>query len=434
MLNKGESMNKVKHTFLIAACIALASQFNLRYYVPGFIITLSVILLPIFLYNYVELNPIIVCFTTGIISPLYRGIIEYLQIRDLMTTWILVGPDISFYFAYGILYYLMYYKAAKDDIKRFAVTVFFCDFLSNMVEMSIRTKIIGMNVDIVKHLMVIAAIRAFIAVGVIISIKHYRVLLDKIEHEERYRRLLMLTSSFKSEIYFMRKNIKDIENVMKKSYYTYKLISDNNYPEELKHLALEISKDVHEIKKGYLRLISGLEEISKDKTDETSMSIRDIISILEMDTKDYIRSNKLDIETYFDTKVDFEVEEHYYLMSILRNLISNSIEALEKRKRGFIKLNISEDVDDYVFTVVDNGEGIKPGNIEYIFNPGFSTKFDESTGNIGRGLGLAIVKDLTNNIFDGSIIVQSEVNKGTSFTITIPKSVFRGENDEILYC
>jgi len=220
---------------------------------------------------------------------------------------------------------------------------------------------------------------------------------------------------------------------MKKSYYAYKIISENNYPEELKHLALDISKDVHEIKKGYLRIISGLEEISKDKIDETSMSIRDIISILEIDTRDYIRSKKLDIETYFNTKADFDVEEHYYLMSILRNLITNSIEALEKRKRGFIKLSVYESGEDYVFSVEDNGEGIKPSNIDYIFNPGFSTKFDESTGNIGRGLGLALVKDLTDSIFDGSITVQSEVNKGTSFTITIPKSVFRGENYEVLH-
>ncbi|NLM43605.1 MAG: GHKL domain-containing protein [Clostridiales bacterium] len=426
-------MNKVKHTLLIAACVALASQFNLRHYVPGFIITLSVILLPIFLYNYVEINPIIVCFATGIISPLFRGVIEYLETRDLMTTWVMVGPDVSFYFSYGIFYYLIYYKVAQDDITRFAIAAFFCDFLSNMVEMSVRTKVIGMSLEIIKTLVVIAAIRAFIAVGVIISIKHYRAFLAKVEHEERYRRLVMLTSSFKSEIYFMSKNIKEIEDVMKKSYYTYKFISDNDYPEELKHLSLDISKDVHEIKKGYLRLISGLEEISKDKIDETSMSIRDIISILEIDTKDYIRSNKLDIEIYFNTKVDFDVDEHYYLMSILRNLINNSIEALEKRKRGFIKLNVYENGEDYIFSVVDNGEGIKPGNIDYIFNPGFSTKFDESTGNIGRGLGLALVKDLTNSIFDGSITVQSEVNKGTSFTITIPKSIFRGENDEILY-
>jgi len=426
-------MNKVKHTLLIAACVALASQFNLRYYVPGFIITLSVILLPIFLYNYVELNPIIVCFTTGIISPFFRGLIEYLEIRDLMTTWIMVGPDISFYYAYGIFFYLIYYRAGKEDITRFAAAAFLCDFLSNMVEMSVRTKVLGMNIDIIKNLMAIAAIRAFIAVGVIISIKHYRAFLVKMEHEERYRRLVMLTSSFKSEIYFMSKNIKEIEDVMKKSYYAYKIISESNYPEELKHLALDISKDVHEIKKGYLRIISGLEEISKDKIDETSMSIRDIISILEIDTRDYIRSKKLDIETYFNTKVDFDVEEHYYLMSILRNLITNSIEALEKRKRGFIKLNVYESGEDYVFSVADNGEGIKPSNIDYIFNPGFSTKFDESTGNIGRGLGLALVKDLTDSIFDGSITVQSEVNNGTSFTITIPKSVFRGENDEVLY-
>ena len=417
-------MNKLKHTLLIAACVALASQFHFNYFVQGFIITLSVILLPIFLYNYAELNPIIVGFVTGIVSPLFRGIIEYMEIKDLPITWIMVGPDVFFYFAYGVIYYFLYFNTVEKNITRFTVTAFFCDFLSNMVEMSVRTSIVGMTMEIIKNLIVIAAVRAFIAMGVIISIKHYRGFLAKQEHEERYRRLMLLTSSFKSEIYFMNKNISEIEDVMKKSYFAYKVISENDYPHELKHLALDIAKDVHEIKKGYIRVINGLEQMARDKTDGTCMSIKYIINILEIDTKEYIRLNKLDIELLFNIKADFNVAEHFYLMSVLRNLINNSIEAMEKRRKGVLKLNIFEDGDDYVISVVDNGEGIKKDNIDYIFNPGFSTKFDENTGDIERGLGLALVRDLTRDVFQGSISVKSELNKGTSFNITVPGRIF----------
>lgn len=211
---------------------------------------------------------------------------------------------------------------------------------------------------------------------------------------------------------------------MKKSYFAYKVISENDYPYELKHLALDIAKDVHEIKKGYIRVINGLEQMARDKTDGTCMSIRDIISILEIDTKEYIRLNKLNIELLFDIKADFNVAEHFYFMSVLRNLINNSIEAMEKRRKGVLKLNIFEDGDDYVISVADNGEGIKKDNIDYIFNPGFSTKFDENTGDIERGLGLALVRDLTRDVFQGSISVKSELNKGTSFNITVPGRIF----------
>ena len=65
--------------------------------------------------------------------------------------------------------------------------------------------------------------------------------------------------------------------------------------------------------------------------------------------------------------------------------------------------------------------------MDYIYNPGFSTKFDETTGNIERGIGLALVRDLTRDTFSGDIAVNSEIGKGTTFRISIPKDIFEGE-------
>ncbi len=420
-------MNKIKHTLLIAICVALASQFNLSYFVKGFIITLSVVLLPVFLFNYAELNPIIVGFATGIVSPLFRGIIVYWGNRDLNLTFELVGPDVFFYFTYGIVFYLIYYKSSKKDITKFALSAFACDFLSNIIEMSIRTRVMDMSFNIIKDLTIIAAVRAIIIFGIVISIKYYRSFLIKEEHESRYRKLVLLTSGFKSEIYFMNKNITQIEDVMKKSYNAYKMISEGDHPKELKNLSLDIAKDVHEIKKDYIRIIKGLEAISKDKIDYSKMSINDIVDILESDTKEYIIENSLDISLNFNVRAGFYTKEHFYLMSILNNLINNSIESIGKMKKGIIKLVIYEMGKGYVFEVKDNGKGIKESDLAYIYNPGFSTKFDETTGNIERGIGLALVRDLVKDTFNGNISVKSDLDKGTTFIINIPKDIFEGE-------
>ena len=64
-----------------------------------------------------------------------------------------------------------------------------------------------------------------------------------------------------------------------------------------------------------------------------------------------------------------------------------------------MKLSVYEDADNYIFKVSDNGSGIKGGNLDFIFNPGFSTKFDKSTGKIERGLGLTLVRDLVRDKF-----------------------------------
>jgi two-component system sensor histidine kinase YcbA len=281
-----------------------------------------------------------------------------------------------------------------------------------------------MDIEIIKGLILIALLRSAAVLGIVIGIKRYQSFLIKDEHEFRYRRLMMLTASFKSEIYFMNKNMAEIEEVMKKSYFAYKTISENNYPEELKNLSLDIAKNVHEIKKDYIRVIKGLEEMSEDKSDVSCMNIKDIIKILEIDMKEYIARNKLDIILNFNVKVNFDVKDHFYLMSVFMNLINNGIEAMENKKRGILKVLIDEYTNDYVFYISDNGMGIKKDNLDYIYNPGFSTKFDKDTGNIERGIGLALVKDLVENKFKGKISVKSELNKGTVFTINIPKEVF----------
>jgi len=77
-------------------------------------------------------------------------------------------------------------------------------------------------------------------------------------------------------------------------------------------------------------------------------------------------------------------------------------------------------VDEVGFTdflevkVSDTGCGISKENIPKIFEPFYSTK-----GQKGTGLGLAVIWGIIDN-HDGTISVESEINKGTTFTILLP--------------
>jgi len=66
-------------------------------------------------------------------------------------------------------------------------------------------------------------------------------------------------------------------------------------------------------------------------------------------------------------------------------------------------------------TVSDTGCGISESDLKRIFEPFFSTK----TGKGGTGLGLSITYGLIQEL-GGSISVQSEVGKGTEFTLRLP--------------
>ncbi len=258
-------MKKIKTTFIVATCIALASQINISLFVPGFTITLSVIILPILLYFNKEFNPIELTFVTGIISPLYRGLMLYVSNNSLIDTLKLIPPDILFYFAYGILFYFLYWRRTKANLTNFFVSVVISDFVSNVLEISVLLNFKGYRYEIFQDLAIIAFVRTIIAVCVILIFRYYNFLLVREEHEERYRKLILITSKVKNEIYFMNKNEVDIEDVMKKAYYLYKSLSQNNYPFELRTASLDVAKDVHEIKKDYLSVVKGLEDMFDEK-------------------------------------------------------------------------------------------------------------------------------------------------------------------------
>jgi two-component system, NtrC family, sensor kinase len=72
--------------------------------------------------------------------------------------------------------------------------------------------------------------------------------------------------------------------------------------------------------------------------------------------------------------------------------------------------------------VRDDGAGIAPQHLGRIYDPFFTTKL----GKGGSGLGLNIVYNLVHGVLDGRIAVQSEVGKGTVFTVTLPLDAIHG--------
>jgi len=108
---------------------------------------------------------------------------------------------------------------------------------------------------------------------------------------------------------------------------------------------------------------------------------------------------------------------------MLNNLIINSIDHCESG--DFIKIFEKEDEDIIYFEVTDTGKGIEEDILPYIFNPGFTTKFDDVTGKASTGIGLSHVKNVIDDL-GGHIEVQSKENIRTSFILKIPKNSFNG--------
>lgn len=99
------------------------------------------------------------------------------------------------------------------------------------------------------------------------------------------------------------------------------------------------------------------------------------------------------------------------------NLLGNAIDAVESG-RGVITLKSDVDAIAHlaVIEVQDNGVGIKPDDLQRIFQPFYSTK-----GQKGTGLGLAVTKKIVEE-HGGRIEANSKLGSGTTFRITIPLS------------
>lgn len=413
-------MNRMMKMLLVAIAISIGAQFSLNLFVEGFIITLSIIILPVLLYKNQDLNPIWIGFLTAIVSPLIRGLIMVVQSGDPKFVFHIVYPDVIFYVTYGIVFYIAYWGRKNPNTTQFLLAVFLSDFISNLMEMGVRTRVTGLDGTILKGLVLIAFGRLLVVFGIIVYLKWYKSFLVREEHEARYRKLMMLTSAFKSEIYFMQKNMVYIENVMKKSYKTYKMSENEDVSPELKKEILDISKDVHEIKKDYIRVIQGLEQGFSEKVPPTEIKIKDLIEILEINTLEYLENSHSRVRFKCRVSSKVNVVKHYYLMSVLRNLVNNAIEACTRHDAPLIEVKVSDVENHVLFTVSDNGAGMEDDIIAYIYNPGFSTKFDEDTGDICRGIGLTMVKSLVQDTFMGTIDVETESGKGTTFSVLIP--------------
>ena len=98
---------------------------------------------------------------------------------------------------------------------------------------------------------------------------------------------------------------------------------------------------------------------------------------------------------------------------VIINLIKNAVQAMPER--GKLTVSLRSTGTEVALIVQDTGVGIAPENLSRIFDPFFSTKLEGE----GTGLGLSLSYGIVAN-HKGRIEVESEVGKGTTFTVVLP--------------
>lgn len=113
--------------------------------------------------------------------------------------------------------------------------------------------------------------------------------------------------------------------------------------------------------------------------------------------------------------MDFDAEK---MRQIFTNLISNALKFSPENSELKINVNILN-TSILQIEVADEGYGISKEELPFIFDRFFQVENNEHKVSQGTGIGLALTKELV-ELFNGSINVTSQLNNGTTFTITLP--------------
>ncbi len=193
-------------------------------------------------------------------------------------------------------------------------------------------------------------------------------------------------------------------------------IAGENIKDEQKvhHCLQQIQKNSDYI----MNMTNHILEISKLKSKTLVLEEKEFNVIHAMnDCLDIIKplaiEKSIKIENAYKVIHENIIGDETRLKEIIVNLLSNSVKYTPNGKSIFLMLQ--EDKEDYCFTVKDTGIGMKKSFVRKMFLP----YTQENSYSLGTGLGLTIVKHLI-DVMQGSIHVDSEQGKGTTFEVSIP--------------
>ena len=189
-----------------------------------------------------------------------------------------------------------------------------------------------------------------------------------------------------------------------------------------------------------LSLINDVLDMSKIESSEVKLNresvslaeqVGQIDSIIRPQTEERGQDFKILVH---EIAHEYVIGDSVRLRQVFINLLSNAVKYTDYN--GTIRLDLAElpcavpGSATFRIAVTDNGFGMAPEFIEHIFEP--FTRAENSTTNRvqGTGLGMAITKNIV-DLMGGTITVESELNKGSTFEVTLTFPIDESQNSKV---
>ena len=187
----------------------------------------------------------------------------------------------------------------------------------------------------------------------------------------------------------------------------------------------EFTEGLHEVERGVTQVteIAGqlLAFARQSKPELRPAKLNDIA----MDTLRFLQSetnkNRVKIDAHYDPITPPVLADASQIKQVIVNIVINAVQAMPKGGTLTVTTAMFKDEgrDMVSLAIADTGTGMTPDQTTKIFDPFFTTKTPGGNTGGGTGLGLSVSYGIIEN-HGGRILVDSEPDKGSSFTILLP--------------
>ncbi|MEI8347040.1 MAG: ATP-binding protein, partial [Pseudomonadota bacterium] len=193
-------------------------------------------------------------------------------------------------------------------------------------------------------------------------------------------------------------------------------ILEQKFPQKTGSTEERIFKAMNMAADRVANIVNGLRTYARSDTDLTEdVDLHKMIKDTLLFSEKILTKDNVSITLNLGAQSPLVLANIGKLQQILMNLLSNARDATEGLQERIIQITTKNCGQCIQLAVTDNGHGIKRESLNKIFDPFYTTKAPGK----GTGLGLAIIQSFV-SAFQGTIEVDSELNLGTTFTITFP--------------
>lgn len=355
-------------------------------------------------------SPILTGFVTGITVVCFRLLMDMtLEEFHLLASLHNHLPTFLFYFLFALGVSIINIEKYKTLPLLLGAWVALFDFVGNSAEFLMRDLLLhrgGLNAGDLLLVSGVALFRSYFVVGLYSSITIS-------EQQKRMQEMLGVGSELYAETLYLQKSMNHIEQITASSHDLYRKLKKENF-QALSVQALAIAQEIHEVKKDSQRILSGLSKITNVKRNDAFL-LSDLLGFVVTANEKYSELLKRTITFRLSAVVDFETDQHIPLLALLNNLTANAVESIADT--GGIDFELHEDGENICIKIKDTGKGIPKEDVPIIFEPGYTTKFNDR-GVAATGIGLSHVQEILQTL-EGRIQIGT-LEKGTIFYVWIP--------------